>query len=177
MPGGARRAPRSPALFLRAACSLIHKGLCAFSRASGRFPHLVGIAVALIGALHRISTKACSEPAERRRALAFRHTSNQRHDTHKEAAMPSHSPDAEPASRVFDVTRRYVRVRERRDDGFVEFDFSIGDPGLSVELVMSAPDYESFCATHHVFHLSDDEAEALDLEQLKWRYGQPGLTE
>jgi len=91
--------------------------------------------------------------------------------------MPSHSPHAEPASHVFDVTRRYVRVRERRDDGFVEFDFSIGDPGLSVELVMSARDYESFCATHHVFHLSDDEAEALDLEQSKWRYGQPGITE
>jgi len=91
--------------------------------------------------------------------------------------MPLHLTLAEPVPRDFDVTRRYVRVRERRDDGFVEFDFSIGDPGLSVELVMSAPDYESFCATHHVFHLSDDEAEALDLEQLKWRYGQPGLAE
>ncbi|OLL28949.1 phenol hydroxylase [Burkholderia sp. SRS-W-2-2016] len=91
--------------------------------------------------------------------------------------MSSHSPHAEPAPRSFDVTRRYVRVRERRDDGFVEFDFSIGDPGLSVELVMSAPDYASFCATHQVLQLSDDEAAALDLEQLKWRYGQPGVSE
>ncbi|NML30106.1 phenol hydroxylase subunit [Paraburkholderia antibiotica] len=91
--------------------------------------------------------------------------------------MPPHSPYAEPVAQAFDVTRRYVRVRERRDDGFVEFDFSIGDPGLSVELVMSTRDYESFCATHHVCQLSDDEAHALDLEQLKWRYGQPGVTE
>jgi phenol/toluene 2-monooxygenase (NADH) P0/A0 len=91
--------------------------------------------------------------------------------------MPSHSPHAEPLSRTFDVTRRYVRVRECRDDGFVEFDFSIGDPGLSVELVMSARDYASFCATHHVCQLSDDEAAALDLEQLKWRYGTPGVAE
>jgi phenol hydroxylase P0 protein len=91
--------------------------------------------------------------------------------------MPSHSPHAEPVSRDFDVTRRYVRVREHRDDGFVEFDFSIGDPRLSVELVMSARDYASFCATHEVSQLSDDEAAALDLEQLKWRYGEPGVAE
>lgn len=91
--------------------------------------------------------------------------------------MPLHPPHVEPASRAFDVTRRYVRVRQRRDDGFVEFDFSIGDPGLSVELVMASPDYESFCATHRVVHLSRDEADALDLEQMKWRYGQPGLAE
>jgi phenol/toluene 2-monooxygenase (NADH) P0/A0 len=97
-------------------------------------------------------------------------------EKHKETAMLSHPSPAESAPRVFDVTRRYVRVRERREDGFVEFDFSIGDPGLSVELVMSVPDYESFCAAHHAVHLSDDESAALDLEQLKWRYGEPGLA-
>jgi phenol hydroxylase P0 protein len=86
----------------------------------------------------------------------------------KETAMPSHPPHVEPVSRVFDVTRRYV---------FVEFDFSIGDPGLSVELVMALPDYESFCEANRVAHLTQDEGEALDLEQLKWRYGQPGLSE
>jgi phenol/toluene 2-monooxygenase (NADH) P0/A0 len=91
--------------------------------------------------------------------------------------MPSHPPHVEPASRVFDVTRRYVRIRQRRDDGYVEFDFSIGDPGLSVELVMASPDYDSFCTANRVAHLSRDEADALDLEQLKWRYGQPGLSE
>ena len=91
--------------------------------------------------------------------------------------MPSHPHHVEPASSVFDVTRRYVRVRQRRDDGFVEFDFSIGDPGLSVELVMALPDYESFCTANRAVYLTDDEGEALDLEQLKWRYGQPGLSE
>jgi phenol hydroxylase P0 protein len=90
--------------------------------------------------------------------------------------MPSHLPHVEPASRVFDIARRYVRVRQRRDDGYVEFDFSIGDPGLSVELVMTLSDYESFCTANRAVHLTDDESEALDLEQLKWRYGQPGLS-
>jgi phenol hydroxylase P0 protein len=91
--------------------------------------------------------------------------------------MPLHPPQVEPAARIFDVDCRYVRVREHRADGFVEFDFSIGDPGLSVELVMALPDYGSFCTANRAVHLSDDEGQALDLEQLKWRYGQPGLSE
>jgi phenol hydroxylase P0 protein len=82
-----------------------------------------------------------------------------------------------PAPRAFDVTQRYVRFRHRRDDGFVEFDFSIGDPELSVELVMNPRDYEAFCLANRVIHLSRDEGAALDFEQSKWRYGQPGLSE
>ncbi|WP_207000400.1 phenol hydroxylase subunit [Trinickia mobilis] len=77
----------------------------------------------------------------------------------------------------FDVTRRYVRFRHRRDDGFVEFDFSIGDPGLNVELVMSLRDYQAFCVANRVIYLTRDEGEVLDIDQSKWRYGQPGLFE
>jgi phenol/toluene 2-monooxygenase (NADH) P0/A0 len=79
--------------------------------------------------------------------------------------------------RAFDVTQRFVRFRHRRDDGFVEFDFAIGEPGLSVELVMSLRDYQSFCIANRVIQLTRDEGEALDIEQSKWRFGQPGLTE
>ena len=89
--------------------------------------------------------------------------------------MPLHAHARTPQD--FDVTRRYVRFRHRRDDGFVEFDFSIGDPGLNVELVMSLRDYQSFCIANRVIQLTRDEGDALDLEHLKWRYGQPGLPE
>ena len=77
----------------------------------------------------------------------------------------------------FDVTRRYVRLKARRDDGFVEFEFSIGDPRICVELVMRERDYRAFCNTHGVVRLSAVEGAALDAEELKWRYGQPGLAE
>ena len=91
--------------------------------------------------------------------------------------MPSHPQPSASVARAFDVTQRYVRFRHQRRDGFVEFDFSIGDPALSVELVMPWQAYERFCAANSVVHLSDEEGEALDAEQLKWRYGQPGLAE
>ncbi|MEM5317733.1 phenol hydroxylase subunit [Paraburkholderia sp. JHI869] len=79
--------------------------------------------------------------------------------------------------RPFDVQRRYVRVKAHRNDGFVEFDFSIGDPRICVELVMREPDYRAFCDTHDAVRLSALECAALDAEELKWRYGQPGLAE
>ena len=91
--------------------------------------------------------------------------------------MQSHPHPSPPRVRTFDVTQRYVRFRQQRLDGFVEFDFSIGDPALSVELVMPLQAYERFCAANSVVHLSDEEGQALDAEQLKWRYGQPGLAE
>lgn len=77
----------------------------------------------------------------------------------------------------FDIAQRYVRFKARRDDGFVEFEFSIGDPRICVELVMREPQYRAFCHTHDVVQLSASEAAALEAEELKWRYGQPGLAE
>ncbi|WP_028220304.1 phenol hydroxylase subunit [Paraburkholderia oxyphila] len=82
-----------------------------------------------------------------------------------------------PLGRPFDVSQRYVRLREHRADGFVAFDFSIGDPRICVELVMREADYRAFCRTHEVEHLSGEDGAALDAEELKWRYGLPGISQ
>lgn len=42
-------------------------------------------------------------------------------------------------------TRRWVRVTQERADGFIEFDFAIGDPELSVELILPRTAFEEFC--------------------------------
>ncbi|MBA4286060.1 MAG: phenol hydroxylase [Xanthomonadaceae bacterium] len=73
--------------------------------------------------------------------------------------------------------QRYVRLREHRDDGFVIFDFAIGDPQLSCELIMPLVAYQEFCASNHVVHLDDAQGRQIDREALKWRYGQPGISE
>lgn len=82
-----------------------------------------------------------------------------------------------PERNALGAQQRFVRLREQRDDGFVVFDFAIGDPGLSCELIMPLAAYQEFCASNHVVHLTDAEGEQIDNEALKWRYGQPGIHE
>lgn len=72
---------------------------------------------------------------------------------------------------------KWVRVTRRRPDGFVEFDFAISDPDLSVDLILPTAAFDEFCATNRVQHLSEEQGAAVDREQSKWRYGQPGITD
>lgn len=58
-----------------------------------------------------------------------------------------------PAPLACDTSRRYVRVTEERTDGLVAFDFSIGWPELSVELMLPRAAFDEFCATNHVIRL------------------------
>jgi phenol/toluene 2-monooxygenase (NADH) P0/A0 len=69
---------------------------------------------------------------------------------------------------------RYVLEQQRRDDGFVEFVFSLGDPSLGVELVLPLAAYEAFCDEHQVVRIGDEQARALAADAQKWRYGKPG---
>ncbi|MEN9726476.1 MAG: hypothetical protein RL434_842 [Pseudomonadota bacterium] len=75
---------------------------------------------------------------------------------------------------VFDVNCQYVRLRARRADGYVEFDFAIGDPALAVELTLPAAAYDTFCRERRVLHLTPAEAAAVDHERSKWQFGTPG---
>jgi hypothetical protein len=48
-----------------------------------------------------------------------------------------------------DSLTRYVHVKSIRDGKFVEFDFSINDDTLSVELIMPFAAFEEFCTAQH----------------------------
>jgi phenol hydroxylase P0 protein len=50
----------------------------------------------------------------------------------------------------FDTTWKFVRIVERRPDGFVEFQFAIGDPEIFVEMIMSPEAFVEFCSTNEV---------------------------
>lgn len=50
----------------------------------------------------------------------------------------------------FDPSRRYVRICETRPDGFVEFEFAIGDPELCVELMLPESAFHEFCLANDV---------------------------
>ena len=66
-------------------------------------------------------------------------------------------PDTAPPEALpeCDTTRRWVRVTERRPDGLVAFEFSIGWPELAVELLLPAPAFAEFCDRNRVQQLDD----------------------
>lgn len=58
----------------------------------------------------------------------------------------------------FDAMRKYVRVCSRRPDGFVEFEFAIGEPELCVELMLPESTFHEFCIAHEVIVLEPIES-------------------
>lgn len=74
-------------------------------------------------------------------------------------------PDAEPspstAARDPVVDRKFVRITDRRDNGLVAFEFSVGWPDLAAELVMPEPMFEAFCEKHQVEFLTGPAAPQL----------------
>jgi phenol hydroxylase P0 protein len=51
---------------------------------------------------------------------------------------------------AFDPFRKYVRVTGEREDGFVEFDFALGEPELFAEMMLTRAAFEEFCAAQGV---------------------------
>lgn len=50
----------------------------------------------------------------------------------------------------FDIAARYVRIVNERTDGWIEFEFAIGEPELFVEMVMPRAQFDEFCAAQQV---------------------------
>lgn len=59
----------------------------------------------------------------------------------------------EPVLPAVDTSLRFVRILERRTDGLVSFEFSIGWPELSVELLLPEAAFEAFCTNNQVQRL------------------------
>ena len=57
----------------------------------------------------------------------------------------------------FDVNKKYVRVTELRGDGFVEFEFAVGEPELFVEMILPPTAFDEFCAMNAVTFLKGNE--------------------
>lgn len=54
------------------------------------------------------------------------------------------------AENGFDVTRKFVRVLGTLPNGMIEFEFSVGEPEMAVELVMPKAAFDEFCAANQV---------------------------
>lgn len=79
-----------------------------------------------------------------------------------------------PASHAADALQRYVRVRRWRTDGFVEFDFALGDPELSMELILPRASFEAFCQLPGTRTISEAQAAHRAALEHAYLYGEPG---
>jgi len=78
-------------------------------------------------------------------------------------------------STIIDPNKRYVRITGIRRNKFIEFDFSISEPEMYVELILPFDAFQVFCSNNNITHLTSEEAAEVDYDRLKWRYGQPGI--
>lgn len=82
--------------------------------------------------------------------------------------MSSHRRNDPAAALTFDPAKRYVRLTQMRADGFVEFEFAIGDPDLAVELILPADAYRDFCRDNHAVIVSSLQGTEIDRARLRW---------
>ncbi|MVW59552.1 phenol hydroxylase [Massilia sp. NEAU-DD11] len=68
---------------------------------------------------------------------------------------------------------RFVRVTSR-DADWVQFEFSIGDPDLCVELTMRPAQYDAFRRAQRAIVLAHLPADQLDRERRHWHDSVPG---
>lgn len=71
---------------------------------------------------------------------------------------------------MFDPSKKFVRVTRLREDGFIEFDFSVGEAEIYVEMILPAKAFDDFCLLNKVTFL--DESTSLHIDEgdpNRWR--------
>lgn len=81
--------------------------------------------------------------------------------------------ELEPSDGAGDTSSKqsYVRVTKIDNRGYVEFQFSIGDPNLYLEMALPRMAFDEFCETQQAQHLTQEQGRLVDQTELKWRYG------
>ena len=69
------------------------------------------------------------------------------------------------------MLKRYVRVTNSDRRGFVEFQFSIVDPSLYLEMTLPQAAFDEFCAAEKVERLDAAKARLVDQAERRWRFG------
>lgn len=77
-------------------------------------------------------------------------------------------------SKVSPFKKKYVHITDIKASGLVEFDFSIGDPCMYVELALPKEQFDKFCMNNSVKHLSREQEIDVENDKYKWQYGTIG---
>ena len=71
---------------------------------------------------------------------------------------------------------KYVHITNQSHKDLVEFDFSIGDPTLYVELALPVKQFEEFCEANSVKHLTKQQLIDVKNDKYKWKHGVVGTS-
>ena len=71
--------------------------------------------------------------------------------------------------------KKFVRVTGVRSGRYVEFEFSVNDADLTVELILPFAAFEEFCALQEAVDCRPRKRSPSEFEKLAWRARQPGL--
>ena len=77
--------------------------------------------------------------------------------------------DYELEGAELDVQKRFVRVCDKRDNGFVEFEFAIGEPEIFIEMILSEEAFQEFCEANQVIMLSNEDSDGSPQSDWDWR--------
>ena len=86
-------------------------------------------------------------------------------------------PESGSAGDAGDPMEAHVRILGTRLGRFVEFEYSLGDGDLAVELILPTRAFEEFCRERSAVVSTPDTGTAEALEQMAWRAGHPGLLQ
>lgn len=78
---------------------------------------------------------------------------------------------------TLDTRQRWVRVTGERAGGFIEFDFAIGEPDLTVEMILTPEAFAEFCAANRVEMLPPRDPEAGTDEPSDWNWSLADATQ
>jgi len=69
----------------------------------------------------------------------------------------------------FDTSKRFVRLIEKREDGFIEFEFAVGEPEIFAEMMLAEEDFIKFCQDQEVVMI-DENSNPIDHDNgFEWR--------
>lgn len=67
--------------------------------------------------------------------------------------------------------KKFIQIMEIRDDGFVEFNFAVGEAAMNVELILPYKAFIEFCQNNRVsFFTEEQDAEVL-IDNENWQFG------
>ncbi|WP_072682097.1 phenol hydroxylase subunit [Arcobacter sp. LA11] len=69
---------------------------------------------------------------------------------------------------------KYVHITNQTKAGLIEFDFSVGDPTMYLELALPVRQFENFCNKNGVKYLTKQQEIDVENDRHKWKYGEVG---